>query len=98
MRGEPTLAFRPDPAMTMDPLRRDASITDLDIANAVMNALMAELGVPHGTITARVHDRWVWLLGKAYREDQRAAAQRAAETVIGIKGVTSMVVIARRST
>lgn len=93
-----SLALGPEPVMSMDLLRSDASRTDLDIANDVMKALIAELGVPHGTITARVHDRWVWLLGKADREDQRVAAQRATATVVGIKGVTSMIVIARGST
>jgi osmotically-inducible protein OsmY len=83
--------------MTTDPLRSDTARTDLDIANDVVNALIGDPGVPDKTITARVHDRWVWLLGEADRPDQRVAAQRAAEAVVGIKGVMSMIHLAKRA-
>ena len=64
--------------------------TDADIRNAVLNALGVALGVLGETITPRVHDRWVWLLGAVETPEQRTAAQHAAEAVPGINGVTNM--------
>ena len=70
--------------------------SDADIAYDVLNALAWDTEVPKTTVRARVQDRWVWLVGEADWNYQRAAADRAVEHIAGVKGVTNLVRIRRR--
>jgi osmotically-inducible protein OsmY len=72
-------------------LPQDQHRTDSDIAHDAVNALIWDTDVPDKTIKARVHDRWIWLVGEADDERQRRAAERAVENIGGLKGVTNAV-------
>lgn len=72
-------------------LPMDRSVRDVDIAHAAVNALISDTEVPDKEIKARVHDGWVYLVGVVDTPSQRMAAERAVETVPGIKGLTNLV-------
>jgi osmotically-inducible protein OsmY len=78
-------------------LPQDRRRTDADIADDVVNALVWDTEVPDKTIKARVQDRWVWLVGEADWHYQRLAAERAVESIAGVKGVTNLVRIKWRT-
>lgn len=69
--------------------------TDVDIAHDAVHALMWDTEVPDKTIKARVQDRWIWLVGEAEWQFQRAAAERAVLGIRGVKGVTNLVRLKR---
>jgi len=69
----------------------DQRRTDADIAHDVVDALIWDTDVPEKTVTARVHDQWVWLVGECDWNHQRDAAQRAIENVPGVKGVANTI-------
>ena len=68
--------------------------TDVDIAHDAVDALIWDTEVPDKTIKVRVQDAWIWLLGHAEAEHQRAAAERAVRNISGVKGVTDLVRLA----
>lgn len=72
-------------------LPMDRVRTDVDIAHDAVDALMWDTDVPDKTIKVRVQDGWIWLLGHADEEHQRAAAERAVRDIRGVKGVTVLV-------
>lgn len=66
--------------------------TDADIARAVANALEWDPAVPT-TVKATVKDGHVTLRGEVEWEYQREAAQRAVRHLMGVRGVTDLVVV-----
>ena len=65
--------------------------TDQDIAHAAVAALTRDTAVPEKTITVRVQDRCIWLVGEAETHEQRLAAERAVEILPGVRAVTNLV-------
>lgn len=61
--------------------------TDMDIAEAVLNALEWDVNVPEGRIKAMVEAGWVTLRGNVDGQDQKTAANAALRDLKGIKGV-----------
>jgi osmotically-inducible protein OsmY len=78
-------------------LSAEHRLTDVDLASAVVQALIWDTEAPDKTIKVRVQDHWVWLVGDSDFEFQRAAAQRAVEHITGVKGVTNLVRIKKRA-
>ena len=71
--------------------------TDFDIAGDVARLLARDGDVPD-TVTARVERGWLWLEGTAEWPFQAAASEaaiRANEPVIGLRGITNDIRIAR---
>jgi osmotically-inducible protein OsmY len=69
--------------------------SDADIAHDAVHALMWDTEVPDKTIRVRVQDRWIWLVGEAESRHQRQAAERAVESIRGVKGITNLVRLRR---
>jgi osmotically-inducible protein OsmY len=72
-------------------LAMDQQRSDVDIAHDAMSALLWNTDVPDRTITVRVQNGWVWLVGEADWQYQRLAAESAVENIAGVKGVTNVV-------
>jgi osmotically-inducible protein OsmY len=71
----------------------DAPATDETVAQAVADAIEWETAVPEGRIKATVRNGWVTLSGKATWQFQRAAAERAARGVAGVKDIVNSIAI-----
>jgi osmotically-inducible protein OsmY len=67
---------------------------DTDIAGAVGTALKWSVSVPGG-ITAVVDQGWVTLDGAADMPFQRRAAENAVRGIVGVRGVTNLIRVAR---
>jgi osmotically-inducible protein OsmY len=65
--------------------------SDTDIARAAATALDWDVEVPDTGVVARVERGWVWLEGSVGWQYQRAAAERAVRTLIGVRGVTNLI-------
>lgn len=77
-------------------LGKAAERTDSDIAQAVAAALAWNTQVPANRVTVTVSSGWVTLRGDVDWEFQRAAATRAIRYLIGVQGVSSLVVVKPR--
>ena len=73
--------------------RPEAVATDAVIAQAVAEAIEGDDVVPTGRVKATVRHGWVTLSGTATWQFQRAAAERAATRVAGVKGVSNSIVV-----
>jgi osmotically-inducible protein OsmY len=71
--------------------------SDIELADAVIDALEWNTEVPDNTIKPRIQDRWLWLVGEADWQYQRLAAEHAVENIAGVQGVTNIVRIRRRT-
>jgi osmotically-inducible protein OsmY len=80
-------------ANDLDVIRADASASDATIAQAVADALDSESAVPAGRVKATVRHGWLVLNGTTTWAFQRAAAERAARRVAGVKGVANSITI-----
>lgn len=67
--------------------------TDSEIAHAVMDALKWNSAVREEKIKVKVEDGWVTLDGEAEWHYQRTAAKEAVEGLLGVKGVTNMIIL-----
>ena len=77
--------------------RRD----DVDIAQAVVNALKWHVWVPHDTIKVKVAQGWITLEGTVDAKFQRECAGDAVRYLTGVKGLTNLINVrqpARNST
>jgi osmotically-inducible protein OsmY len=72
--------------------RRD----DVDIADAIARILQWNVLVPRDAIRVRVIDGWVHLEGTVTWHYQRVAAEEAVEPLIGIRGVSNLIVVKPR--
>lgn len=63
--------------------------TDVDIAQAVLNALKWNTSVPDKKIKVTVEDGWVTLEGEVEWEYQRTSAKNAVNTLLSVKGITN---------
>jgi osmotically-inducible protein OsmY len=80
-------------ANDLEVARQGAMATDAVIAQAVADAIDKDDVVPAGRVKATVRHGWVTLTGTATWEFQRAAAERAAARVAGVKGVSNSIVV-----
>ena len=67
--------------------------TDAVVAQAVADAIDREDAIPTGRVKVTVRHGWVTLTGTTTWQFQRAAAERAAARVAGVKGVSNSIVI-----
>ena len=70
--------------------------TDADLAAAVVNALRWEAAVPADKIDVTVSKGWVTLKGEVEYGFQKRLAERAAERLSGVKGVTNLIAVKPR--
>jgi osmotically-inducible protein OsmY len=75
-------------------LGRGVNRTDTELAHAVVNALQWERSIPLG-IRARVDEGHVWLDGVVDTDQQKAAAERAVQTVTGVRQVHNEIAVRR---
>lgn len=68
-----------------------AKHSDTNLAQAVLQALEADIAVPHEKIRVRVDDGWVTLEGEVALQFQRAAAENAIRRLEGVRGVKNEV-------
>jgi osmotically-inducible protein OsmY len=80
-------------ANDLEVVRLDAPANDALIAQAVADAIDWDDAVPTGRVKATVRHGWVTLTGTATWQFQRAAAERAAARVAGVKGVSNSIVV-----
>ena len=71
--------------------RHDATTTDAGIARAVADAIEWDSAIPADRVKATVRHGWVTLSGTTTWQFQRAAAERAARNVLGVKGVVNAI-------
>jgi osmotically-inducible protein OsmY len=70
--------------------------TDAEIAHAAVEALRWNVTVPHDRIKVLVDNGWVTLQGDVDWYFQREAAERAVRNLIGVKGVSNNITVAKR--
>jgi osmotically-inducible protein OsmY len=68
-----------------------AERTDLDLAQAVLNALRWDAGIPAGKIDVTVSQGWVTLKGEVEYGFQKIDAEKAIRHVSGIRGITNLI-------
>jgi osmotically-inducible protein OsmY len=67
--------------------------SDADIADAVVQALEANVLVPHDAIDVRVSDGWVRLEGAVDWNYHRTGAEEAVQQLPGVRGVTNLITV-----
>jgi osmotically-inducible protein OsmY len=67
--------------------------TDTDLAQAVIDALEADVMVPADRIKVRVEKGWVTLKGDVNWDYQRRAAERAIRNLPGVKGISNLIAV-----
>jgi len=74
-------------------LGSDAQRSDPDLAEAVLQALEANVSIPSAGIKVVVHDGWVTLSGQVSFWYQREAAERTVTHLRGVKGLANDITI-----
>ena len=72
--------------------------TDVDIAEAAVRALKNNLSVPADKITVTVREGWITLEGQVEWHHQKAAAESAVRYLVGVKGVSNLIMVKPRVT
>jgi osmotically-inducible protein OsmY len=67
--------------------------SDADLAHAAVNALRWNVQVPDERIQVKVANGWLTLEGDVDRYFQREAADRAVRYLMGVKGVTNLILM-----
>ena len=70
-----------------------AERTDLDLAQAVLNALRWDAGIPAGKLDVTVSQGWVTLKGEVEYGFQKIDAEKAIRHVSGIRGITNLITV-----
>jgi osmotically-inducible protein OsmY len=73
------------------------AIADALVALDCMTVLAANRFVPVGAVSVQVSDGWVTLTGQVHRHYQRRAAERAVESIKGVRGLSNEIVVSGRS-
>jgi osmotically-inducible protein OsmY len=71
--------------------------TDVEIAEAVKNALRWNTAVNKGEIEVKVDSGWVYLEGEADWEYEREAAYNNVKDLVGVRGVTNNIKLKART-
>jgi osmotically-inducible protein OsmY len=74
-----------------------ATKNDIEVADAIRNALRWNSMVNEDKIEVKVDSGWVFLEGKVDWEYQKRAAQNAVEDLIGVKGVTNNIMVVSKT-
>ncbi len=74
-------------------VQRASERTDTQIAHAALTALDWDEEVPADTVKVSVENGWIRLEGSAEWQYQRLAAERVVRYLVGVKGVTNMIVV-----
>lgn len=69
------------------------AIADTELATQCVAALGSDRLVPHGAVSVKVGDGWVYLNGRVRRHIQREAAKYAVAHVRGVRGLTDSIEI-----
>jgi osmotically-inducible protein OsmY len=69
---------------------------DADIADAITRILQWNVLVPRDAVRVRVIDGWVHLEGTVTWQYQRAAAEEAVEPLVGIRGISNLIIVKPR--
>jgi osmotically-inducible protein OsmY len=72
--------------------------TDEDIARECVNALKADIFIPHDKIKLSVNNGWVTLEGEVEWQYQRTHAEKAVRYLAGVRGVSNLISIKPRVT
>ncbi len=67
--------------------------TDEDIAAAAVNALKANLSVPHDKVKVTVSNGWVTLEGEVEWQYQKMAAENSVRYLAGVTGVSNLITV-----
>jgi osmotically-inducible protein OsmY len=70
-------------------IRYSNDISDEDIANSALKALIYNLAVPHESIQMKVEKGWITLEGQVTWNYQKEAAEKSIRHIKDIKGVTN---------
>ena len=70
-----------------------AERTDADLAEAVLNALKWDAGIPAGKLDVTVSQGWVTLKGEVEYGFQKRDAERAVRYIAGIRGVSNLIIV-----
>jgi osmotically-inducible protein OsmY len=73
------------------------SKTDVEVANEILTALVANWSVPDNKVTVKVENGWVTLDGDLHWNYQKEAAKTAIKFLSGVKGVTNNIKIKSES-
>lgn len=71
--------------------------SDTEIAHTAVNALRWDTQVPNDGIKMTVRDGWITLDGDVEWQYQRAAAEQAVQNLMGVRGVTNLIVVQPKS-
>ena len=74
-------------------VQRSSERTDTEIAHAALSALDWDEEVPADTVKVSVEHGWIRLEGSVEWQYQRLACERAVRYLVGVKGVTNMLVV-----
>ena len=74
-------------------VRDTGSRTDIEIADAVKNALKWHTAVNEDLIEIKVDDGWISLDGTAEWDYQKKAAEVAVQDLVGVRGVTNRILV-----
>jgi osmotically-inducible protein OsmY len=72
--------------------------TDVDIAEAAVRALKNNLSVPADKVKVTVREGWITLEGQVEWQYQKAAAESAVRYLVGVKGVSNLIMVKPRVT
>ena len=70
--------------------------TDIDLAQAVINALKWEADIPADRIEVTVSKGWVTLKGEVDYGYQKREAERVVQRIAGVRGITNLLVVKPR--
>ncbi|GLZ01230.1 BON domain-containing protein [Actinoplanes sp. NBRC 103695] len=71
--------------------------TDVDLAQSVARALESDTLVPDDRVKVSVSGGWVTLRGEVDWDYERCEAQRVVRNLIGVKGVSNLITVRRRT-
>lgn len=67
--------------------------SDIDIAEAALQALRWDVNVPHESLQLKVEHGWITLTGEVKWNFQRAHAAAAVRNLTGVKGVSNLIAL-----
>lgn len=67
--------------------------SDIDIAEAALQALRWDVNVPHEALQIKVEHGWITLTGEVKWNFQRAHAASAVRNLTGVKGVSNLIAL-----
>lgn len=72
--------------------------SDVDLAQAAIDAIERNIQVPADSVTVTVEDAWITLEGVVHWDYQRRRAERAVRYLMGVKGISNVLRVKERTT